>query len=113
MTHLRLDERVPLSKLQIIEEQSSPLQRKAKIYSRKLPQDFFSQRNISNGPLTRNNVHTQGLPRRTSNIERGNISPRKGALTARLDADDEAMSLLRGVIATSREMRKMIRRHSL
>jgi len=34
---LKMIERVPLSKLQIIEEMPSPLQRKAKIYSRRLP----------------------------------------------------------------------------
>lgn len=34
-------------------------------------------------------------------------------MTARLNDDEQTMDLLRGVIATSQEMRKMIRRHSL
>lgn len=113
---LKLDERVPLSKLQIIEEMSSPLQRKAKIYSRRLPEDFFGQRGT---PLQqcRNETYSQRLPRRVSNIERPSVTrelnSRPVCLTSRKSGPDDTMDLLRGVIATSREMRKMIRRHSL
>jgi hypothetical protein len=37
-------QRVPLSKLHIVDELPSPLKRKAKIFASKLPQDFFARR---------------------------------------------------------------------
>ena len=114
--NIRMDERVPLSKLQIIEEQTSPTQRKAKIYSRKLPEDFFLQRSLANSS-NRNQMHTQGIPRRLFNIERVSNTRetgiRPGNLSGRGREEDRAIDLMKGVIDTSREMRKMIRRHSL
>ena len=115
---IKLEDRVPLSKLQIIEEQSTPLQRKAKIYSRRLPQDFFLQRCIPK-QSNRNQMHTQAIPRRLSNQERvsntreATLRSATGMLTSRRGEEDNAIDLLQGVIATSREMRQMIRRHSL
>ena len=105
-----------MSKLQILEELPSPLQRRAKIFCRKLPEDFFIQRTV---PFhqSRNEMHTQGLSRRVPNIERVSetrgANSRTGPLTSRLANDEPAMDLLKGVIATSREMKRMIRRHSL
>ena len=85
-------------------------QRKAKIYSKKLPGDFFAQRNQQ---TNRFQMQTQAIPRRISNIERLANTREVKVRTGRLAEEDEAIDLLRGVIATSREMRKMIRRHSL
>jgi hypothetical protein len=37
----KIENRVPLSKLQIIQQSESPIKRSIKIYSQKLPEDFF------------------------------------------------------------------------
>jgi hypothetical protein len=101
---LRLEQRVPLSKLHIIEEMSSPLRRKAKIHANRLPDDFFAHRHAR--AFSRNQVHTQGLPRRVSQSERESPNReergRPGCLTARAPNESEPMDLLRGVISTSR-----------
>ena len=84
--NLKSEERMPLSKLHIIQEQSTP-QRKAKIYSRKLPDDFFLQKSL---PMTvnRNQIHTQTIHRKLSDLGRVSntreLNNRAGYKTGRL-----------------------------
>lgn len=86
--NLRLPDRVPLSKLQIIEEIPSPLKRKAKIQTRRLPEDFFSCSKRSQCQTSRNEIQTQSFPRRVSQLERHSetrqTSLRGGNLSARI-----------------------------
>ena len=39
--HLKIQDRIPLSKLDLLAQTPSPIKRKAKIYTKKLPEDFF------------------------------------------------------------------------
>ena len=114
--NLRIQERIPLSKLDLIDEMPSPIKRKVKIYARKLPEDFFLMRNST--PMKRNDVQTQAYSRKIPVLERlsqtRDLNMRVGSLTARVREDeDKTMDLLRGVITTSRQMKKIIRKHSL
>lgn len=102
---LRVAERVPLSKLQLIEQSPSQLKRKAKISTRRLPEDFFLCTK-SQCQTSRKEIHTQAVSRRVSYNERVSetreTNVRGGTLSTRLKDDEQTMELLRGVIATSR-----------
>ena len=66
--NLKNEDRMPLSKLQIIQEQSTP-QRKAKIFSRKLPDDFFLQKSLPI-KINHNQMNTQTIHRKLSDLGR-------------------------------------------
>jgi len=62
---------VPLSKLDILDEIPSPIKRKARIFAKKLPDNFFAQKGQrseekSARVITRHEIHTQGIARRIS-----------------------------------------------
>ncbi len=88
----RSEERVPLSKLQIIEEMPTPLKRKAKIFSNKLPNDFFLNRNTPRQP-NRDQIHTQNFSRKIPSFQRisetRELNIRGGNQSARIRNDQE------------------------
>ena len=119
-----LGERIPLSKLQIIDEFSSPLKRKAKIFSKKLPDDFFQGRKTaiqterSMATPERQNIQTQSFSRkmqfsgRLSETRDANIRREEVAQKDHID-DSSTIRLFMGIISSTREIRKSIRKHSL
>lgn len=119
-----IEHRIPLSKLEIVDQSLSPNKRRAKIFTKKLPEDFFQLRRAplqserSSINSDRNQIHTQNYQRKAPEIERisetRELSLRKGELSGRLMPDQSAtLNLFMGIISSTREIRKSIRKHSL
>lgn len=112
-------DRVPLSRLELLQSHpsySSP-SKKIKIQNNKFPVNFFLGKNtdkkmIASTPIVRKQSRTHQELRNKNQNRVGLSIPRRQMSTAlqNKDNDDE---LIMGVISTAREMRQMIRKHSL
>jgi hypothetical protein len=111
------DIRIPLSRIQPVDDISPNLKRSIIISHQKLPKDFFPQKfslkrefSITN---PRTNLLSQKIPRNFSNIESNPETSRRESMTARENRVEKEEDLILGIISASKEIKRVIRKHSV
>lgn len=114
---MRPYDRAPLSRLELLDGFPSPPKRTIKISNHKFPRDFFNPknqhklhsstsivRNESDMPVTRQYTPQVELSK-YEGVRRENVTPR--------DVRSREEDLIMGVISSAREMKRVIRKHSI
>ncbi len=104
----------PLSRLRIIQHTDSPTKNIIKISKGRLPVDFFNDSQNQTTPFSSRNRHATktGSWQRPS-LELPKKIDRRQSATARDSREDKDTNLIMDVIETSRNIKRVLRKHSL